>query len=113
MGEYITKIYKENYVELNNTVLRLKNKVINHEERINNLEVNKKEEIKEKIFFDGEEYDAYSFITKLIKKANKNSNVSIEIITKTNTLPSLIINNFIKQYGYLIVKKVMISMIDF
>ena len=47
-------LYKENYIELNNIVIRLENKVCNHESRINNLEIKEKDkEIKEKIFYEG------------------------------------------------------------
>ena len=65
-------LYKENYMELHNTVLRLENKVINHDERISNLESeNKQKLLAEKIFYQGEFYDSYSFLINLIKRANK------------------------------------------
>lgn len=123
-------MYKENYIELNNTVLRLENKVSNvedkvekHDKKITKLESKKKEEINSKIFYKGEFYDAYSFIVKLIKKAkkelvlidnyvdnttldilsNKNTNVNLTIIT-SSTLTLTSINTFNKQYPTLSIK---------
>ena len=37
----------------------------------NNLELQHKENVKQKIFFEGQIYDAYSLIIDIIKKANK------------------------------------------
>jgi len=118
-------LYKENYLELSNTVLRLENKIIIHDEEIELLKdkLTNKEQT-EKIFFQGQLYDAYSFLIKIIKKANykiilidnyidiktldilsnRNEEVNIEIITKTNTLTNLSIANFNKQYGNLTIK---------
>ena len=75
------------------------------------------------IFYQGELYDAYSFIVKLIKKAkkeivlidnyvdnttldilsNKNSNVNLTIITNS-FLTNTSINTFNKQYPTLTIK---------
>lgn len=129
--------YKENYIELNNTVLRLEGRVnnvenkielynkemIKKEKRITNLENKKKEEINNMIFYKGQLYDAYSFIVKLIKKANKeiilidnyvdnttldilsnkNSNVNLTIITNANVNKTSI-NLFNQQYPTLTLK---------
>jgi len=135
LKQYLTKgysidesrvtLYKENYLELSNTVLRLENKIIIHDEEIELLKdkLTNKEQT-EKIFFQGQLYDAYSFLIKIIKKANykiilidnyidiktldilsnRNEEVNIEIITKTNTLTNLSIANFNKQYGNLTIK---------
>jgi len=147
LKQYLTKgyaidetrvtMYKENYIELNNTVLRLEgrvnnvenkielydNEVLKQNERITNLEIKKNEEINNMIFYQGELYDAYSFIVKLIKKAtkeivlidnyvdittldilsNKNNNVNLTIITNSN-LTNTSINTFNKQYPTLTVK---------
>ena len=117
-------LYKDNYLELNNTVLRLENKVVDHEARINVLEEKKKEEKVEKIFFNGEEYDAFSFLSSLVSKATskiilidnyidvgtldilsyKKSNVDVEIITVHDYLTRSAKNTFIKQYGNLTIK---------
>jgi len=117
-------LYKDSYLELNNTVLRLENKVINHEDRINVLEEKKKKEKVEKLFFNGEEYDAFSFLSNLVNKANnkiilidnyidvgtldilshKKSSVDVEIVTVHNYLTQSAMNNFVKQYGNLHIK---------
>jgi len=124
-------LYKDNYVELNNTVLRLENRMGNVEEEVkelnNELDIiknNKKEERVEKLFFNGEEYDAFSFLSNLVNKANnkiilidnyidvgtldilshKKINVDVEIVTVHNYLTLSAKNNFVKQYGNLHIK---------
>ena len=140
LKQYLTKgfavdetrvtMHKENYLELNNTVLRLENKVNNVEimskenrKDIEILKENKKQEINNMIFFKGELYDAYSFIVKLIKKAkykltlidnyvdnitldilsNKNTNVNLTIVT-SSIISNISITNFNKQYPTLNIK---------
>ena len=84
-----------------------------------------KENVKQKIFFEGQVYDAFSMIIDLIKKAKneiilidnyvdvdtlnilskKNDNVNVQIYTKSNTkLTAKDINNFNQQYSKLEVK---------
>lgn len=84
-----------------------------------------KENVKQKVFFDGQVYDAFSMVIDLIKKAKseiilidnyvdintlnilskKNDNVNVEIYTKSNTkLTAKDINNFNIQYPKLEVK---------
>ena len=78
----------------------------------------------QKIFFDGEIYDAYSLIIDLIKEANeriviidnyidksildmliyKKENVSIELVTSSHYLTKTDINKFNKQYPNLNIK---------
>ena len=83
------------------------------------LQKNKKEEFKQKIFFDGQIYDAYSLIVDIIKKAKskiliidnyiddsilqmlskKNKNVEVIILTSPKCkITKLDINKFNKQY---------------
>ena len=83
------------------------------------LQKNKKEEFKQKIFFDGQIYDAYSLIVDIIKRAKskiliidnyiddsilqmlakKNKNVDVIIVTSANCkITKLDINKFNKQY---------------
>ena len=83
------------------------------------LQKNKKEEFKQKIFFDGQIYDAYSLIVDIIKKAKskiliidnyiddsilqmlskKNKNVEVIILTSPKCkITKLDINKFHKQY---------------
>ena len=85
----------------------------------NELQKEKKTEFKEKIFFEGQIYDAYSLIIDIIQKAKhkiliidnyidasilkmlskKNKNVEVIILTLQNTnLNKLDINKFNKQY---------------
>ena len=84
-----------------------------------------KENVKQKVFFDGQVYDAFSMVIDLIKKAKseiilidnyvdidtlnilskKNDNINVEIYTKSNTkLTAKDINNFNLQYPKLEVK---------
>lgn len=91
-------------------------------ETFNEMQKNKKEEFKQKIFFDGQIYDAYSLIIDILKTAEnnilvidnyiddsilkmlskKNKNVEVIILTSQNTnLNKLDINKFNKQYPML------------
>ena len=94
-----------------------------HEEKFekvfDELQKNEKEEFKQKIFFDGQIYDAYSLIIGIIKRAKnkiliidnyiddsilemlqkKNKNVEVIILTiQNNKLTKLDIQKFNKQY---------------
>ena len=92
------------------------------EKVFNELQKNKKEEFKQKIFFDGQIYDAYNLIVDIIKKAKskiliidnyvddsilkmlskKNKNVDVIIVTSVNCkITKLDINKFNKQYPML------------
>lgn len=85
----------------------------------NELQKNKNDEFKEKIFFEGQIYDAYSLIVKLIKSAKqkitiidnyiddsilemltkKNKNVEVVILTSNNCkITKLDIEKFNKEY---------------
>ena len=89
------------------------------EEVFDELQKNKKEEFKQKIFFDGQIYDAYSLIIDIIKMAKskiliidnyiddsilqmlskKNKNVEVIILTSPKCkITKLDINKFNKQY---------------
>ena len=94
----------------------------NFEKIFNALEPKKLE--KQKIFFNGEIYDAYSLIIDLIKEAQekiiiidnyidksildmliyKKENVSVELVTSSHYLTKLDINKFNKQYPNLNIK---------
>ena len=92
------------------------------EEVFDELQKNKKEEFKPKIFFDGQIYDAYSLIIDIIKRAKikiliidnyiddsilkmlqkKNKDVEVVILTSNNcNLSKLDIQKFNKQYPIL------------
>jgi len=121
-GSRVT-LYKENFIELSTAVFKLEQKTSLHDEEIEKLKGIIKEDYN-KIFFKGQLYDAYAILISIIKKAtkkillidnyidietlnilsNKNADVSIEIITKTNLLPKLTIDKFKKQYNNLIIK---------
>ena len=94
----------------------------NFEKVFDELQKNKKEEFKQKIFFDGQIYDAYSLIIDIIKTAKqkiliidnyiddsilkilskKNKNVEAVVLTSPNcNLNKLDINKFNKQYPVL------------
>ncbi len=98
-------------------------KLLEHDKKFdtifNELQKNKKTEFKQKIFFNGQIYDAYSLIIDIIKKAKqkiliidnyindsilkmlskKNKDVEVVILTSQNSnLNKLDINKFNKQY---------------
>ena len=103
------------------------NKLENHENSINELfaRFENNNELTEKIFFDGQIYDAYSLLINIIRKAKnkiiiidnyidktmldiliyKNDNVKGEIWTK-NIKSNLDIKKFNLQYPNVIIKKV-------
>ena len=101
-------------------------KLLEHDKKFdtifNELQKNKKTEFKQKIFFQGQIYDAYSLIIDIIKKAKqkiliidnyindnilkmlskKNKDVEVVILTSQNSnLNKLDINKFNKQYSTL------------
>ena len=102
-------------------------KLLDHDKKLEEVfnQFKIKDNVKQKIFFDGQIYDAFSMIIDLIKKANKeiilidnyvdidtlnilskkNDNVKVEIYTKKNTKLSLKdINKFNMQYPKLELK---------
>jgi len=101
-------------------------KLLEHDEKIDELfnSFNPKVIEKQKIFFNGEIYDAYSLIIELIKQSSKRiiiidnyidksildmlvykkENVDIELVTSSHYLTKLDINKFNKQYPNLIIK---------
>lgn len=106
-------------------------KLSNHEknfERIfDELQKNKKEEFSQKIFFDGQIYEAYSLIIDIIKTAKnkiliidnyiddsilkmlskKNKDVEVVILTSKNSnISKLDVNKFNKQYPILKIAKI-------
>ena len=109
-----------------NKITTIEYKLLDHDEKIdkifNALEPKKIE--KQRIFFNGEIYDAYSIIIDLIKKANKRiiiidnyidktildmlvykkNNVYVELITSSHYLTKLDINKFNSQYPNLKIK---------
>ena len=125
------------FIEMRNFILnnafifeRLTNveyKLLEHDKKFqevfNQFQHNKN--VKQKVFFDGQVYDAFSMVIDLIKKAKseiilidnyvdidtlnilskKNDNINVEIYTKSNTkLTAKDINNFNIQYPKLEVK---------
>ena len=109
-----------------NKITTIEYKLLDHDEKIdkifNALEPKKIE--KQRIFFNGEIYDAYSIIIDLIKRANKRiiiidnyidktildmlvykkNNVYVELITSSHYLTKLDINKFNSQYPNLKIK---------
>lgn len=104
----------------------IKGKILEHDKKFdevfNELQKGKEKEFKQKIFFDGQIYDAYSLIIDIIKTANnkiliidnyidesilnmlskKNKNVEVVILTSKNSnLTKLDISKFNKQYPML------------
>ena len=109
-----------------NKITTIEYKLLDHDEKIdkifNALEPKKIE--KQRIFFNGEIYDAYSIIIDLIKRSNKRiiiidnyidktildmlvykkNNVYVELITSSHYLTKLDINKFNSQYPNLKIK---------
>lgn len=108
----------------------IKTKLIDHDKKFdkvfNELQANKEDEFKQKIFFEGQIYDAYSLIIDIIKNARikiliidnyiddsilkmlskKNEGVEVTILTSQNSnITNLDITKFNKQYGKLKVGK--------
>ena len=100
------------------------NKIIEHDGKLNEImDKLQNKEFKEKVFFDGEFYDAHSLIVDIIKSGreeiividnyidknildllvNKNNNVSIIIVSKNKDI-SKDIERFNKQYSKVIYK---------
>lgn len=104
----------------------IKEKLLEYDKKFdvvfNKLQNNKEKEFKQKIFFDGQIYDAYSLIIDIIKKAKnkiliidnyiddsilkmlskKNKNVEVVILTSQNcNITKLDIQKFNKQYSNL------------
>lgn len=104
----------------------IKEKLLEYDKKFdvvfNELQNNKEKEFKQKIFFDGQIYDAYSLIIDIIKKAKnkiliidnyiddsilkmlskKNKNVEVVILTSQNcNITKLDIQKFNKQYSNL------------
>lgn len=103
-------------------------KLLEHDKKFDKIfnELQEKEEIKQKIFFEGQIYDAYSLIIDIIKKANKkiiiidnyiddsilkmltkkNKNVEVIIITSNKSnIQNIDIKKFNKEYPSLKVAK--------
>ena len=60
-------------IEIENDTSYIKNALIDHEDKINKIfnKFDRKEDLKNKLFFDGEIYDVYSLLVDIISKANK------------------------------------------
>ena len=107
------------FYEINNIKYKLSEHDKNFDIIFNELQKNKKEEFKEKIFYEGQIYDAYNLIIHLIKKAQnkitiidnyidqsvlemltqKKNNVEVVILTSDNCkITKLDIEKFNKQY---------------
>lgn len=99
-------------------------KLLEHDKKFNEIfnEMQHEENVKQKIFFDGQIYDAYSILAKIIKKANnkiliidnyiddtilelltkKDKNVEVTIITSNNSkILNLDVQKFNKEYPIL------------
>ena len=114
----------KNFITNNADVLKrlttVEYKLLDHDEKFDHI-LTKLEtrEIKERLFYNGQIYDAYSVIVDIIKKAEKEivivdnyinkkvldiltanqSNVKITLFTKNNNLNQLDIDTFSEQYG--------------
>ena len=103
-------------------------KLLEHDKKFNEVfnELQREENIKQKIFFDGQIYDAYNLIVKIIKKANnkiliidnyvddsildiltkKKQDVEVVVLTSENSnITKLDIQKFNKEYPILKIAK--------
>ena len=119
------KFIKENK-DIFNRLTTIEYKMLEYDDKIDELfdKFETKKIENQKIFFDGEIYDAYSLIIELIKEASnriiiidnyidksildmlvyKNNKVSVELITSSHYLTKLDINKFNSQYPNLKIK---------
>lgn len=121
-----------NSISLANDISMMKNMLFNHEEKINKLfnKFDRKEDLKSKLFFNGEIYDSYSLLVDIIGKANneiiiidnyvnkvtldilskKNIDVTVLLITDKNKskLTKTDIDKFNKEYPILKIKYITI-----
>jgi len=107
------------FYEINNIKYKLSEHDKNFDKIFNELQKSKKEEFKEKIFYEGQIYDAYSLIIKIIQMAQskitiidtyidqsilemltkKKKNVEVVLLTSSNCpITKLDIEKFNKQY---------------
>ncbi len=83
-----------NPISLANDISIMKNMLFNHEEKISKLfdKFDRKEDLRRKLFFNGEIYDAYSLLVDIIEKANNEiiiidnyvDKVTLDILSKKN-----------------------------
>ena len=119
------KLIRDN-VDMFKRMINVEYKLIEHDDKINQIldEMNPKE-LKEKLFYDGQIYDAYSLLINIVRKAKdkiiiidnyidkqvfdiliyKNDNVKVEIWTR-NIKSNLDIEKFNLQYSNVEIKKV-------
>lgn len=104
MREFVKlrSLVNNNSISLANDISVMKNMLFNHEEKISELfdKFDKKEDLKSKLFFNGEIYDAYSLLVDIIGQANKEiiiidnyiDKVTLDILSKkkVNTMVLLI-----------------------
>lgn len=84
-----------NFFSLANDISIMKNMLFDHEEKISELfdKIDRKEDLKSKLFFNGQIYDAYSLIVDIISKAdmeiiiidNYVNKQTLDILSKKNT----------------------------
>lgn len=66
-------LYKKEDIYLVNDICEMKYKLLEHDDKINEIftKFDKKEDFKNKIFFDGQIYDSYSLLIDIIRRANQ------------------------------------------
>ena len=96
MREFVKlrSLVNNNSISLANDISVMKNMLFNHEEKISELfdKFDKKEDLKSKLFFNGEVYDAYSLLVDIIEKSNNEiiiidnyvDKVTLDILSKKN-----------------------------
>ena len=72
-------------IEIENDNTYIKNTLLEHDDKINELfyKFDRKEDLKSKLFFNGEIYDAYSLLIDIIKSANKEIIIIDNYVDKT------------------------------
>ncbi len=88
-------------IEIENDTSYIKNTLLEHEDKIDKLfdKFDKKEDLKSKLFFDGQIYDAYSLLVDIINKATKEiividnyvDKVTLDILSKKRVNVTLLL----------------------
>ena len=129
MNAFVTmRKFISNNAQVFERLINVEYKLLEHDKKFDKVfdELQHEENIKQKIFFDGQIYDAYSLIVNIIRKANnkiliidnyiddtilelltkKNKNVVVTILTANNSnISNLDVQKFNKEYPTLEVSK--------
>ena len=89
---------KDDSLALINDIYNIKNTLIEHGDKIDTLfdKFNRKEDLKNKLFFNGEIYDSYSLLVDIINKANNEIIIVDNYVNKANN-EIIIVDNYVNK----------------